>query len=386
MDVRVIDADSLQARAPAQIFTYLTAHGWEVTFEDRGSWALEQSFVEDPVEVWLPKNRQIRGYPSRVAQLLKVLSGVENRSELQILFEITHFESDIQRFRCFPEGVSGTMRLEEGEETLAGLKKWVLSGATLASSANRAAIQPRRKPLMATRFMEQVRLAVPEEGSFIWTVMVPISVDAKDSPLPIVAPGYSDTFDVFNRRVTTALFSSTKLAFGAAQEFLEDRTSLARPFKERVVDGLSANLCEALCQAGGERRVPYELSFSWAQHRPASVSPEVLRFGSEEIRVLGDAAEELRNTEPEEGVTIQGYVVRLIRESGSGPKRITIAGMPDGVSEDRVGHYWLELDAEEYDMAMRAHGDDKRVRVTGDIVRRGNRRWLSGAYGFSIIS
>jgi hypothetical protein len=180
------------------------------------------------------------------------------------------------------------------------------------------------------------------------------------------------------------LYESTKLALQASNEVLQDRIDIVGPFQRLVSNGISANLCEALAQAGGENRIPFEVSFNWAQHRPAPFSRKMY-FGADNLRVLGEAAKQFRDTEPEVGVTIQGFVVKLARESEQGPKLITIAGAPTGGLVDRVGHYWVELPTDEYSQAVRAHFDDQRVSIRGDIVKRGNRRWVSGSSDFSVF-
>lgn len=381
MDVRVTDSEALRARLPTQIYAYLLAHGWQVVHENGASWVWSQAEHAD-LEIWLPKRREIRGYPSRVAEIMKQLSEFEERPATQVLFEITNAENDVQRITSHPEGPAGTLPLEEGESTVSGLRRWVLSAATSVAIPDRLLVQPRRKPASVLQFMPQVRLVAPAEGSFVWTIMTPIARDEVDQELPFPDATSVQELNSFNRRVTLELYRTTRLAKATCEEVLQQPTSLSAAFQDRVGDGINANLCEALASAGGESRHPYTVTFNWASQLPAPAT-EPLRFNADSIRILSEAAESLRQVAPETDVTIEGFVVRLVRPTR--PGQVTIAGIPSGGVVDRIGHYWAELSDEDYERAGDAHFNDLRVSIRGNIIRRGNRRWLSGDSVFRVL-
>jgi hypothetical protein len=79
---------------------------------------------------------------------------------------------------------------------------------------------------------------------------------------------------------------------------------------------------------------------------------------------------------------VEGNVVRLHRE-GSGAGEISIAGAIDG--EDRLRRVWMSLADEDYTVATRAHAEMSTVSVRGDLVRRGNRLFLTNPTGFRAL-
>jgi hypothetical protein len=99
--------------------------------------------------------------------------------------------------------------------------------------------------------------------------------------------------------------------------------------------------------------------------------------------VLESAAAELRARSAEEDSVVTGNVVRLYRESSGGAGEVSVAGTVD--NEDRLRRIWVELDGDDYETAVRAHAEMRLVSVHGDIVRRGNRSYLSRPSKFRIL-
>lgn len=84
-------------------------------------------------------------------------------------------------------------------------------------------------------------------------------------------------------------------------------------------------------------------------------------------------------------MAIEGYIVRLLRESEQRPGQVTLAGTVKGDTRERFGHFWIELTAEDYDKALTSHRANRAVTVQGDIIRRGTRRWLENARDFAVL-
>jgi hypothetical protein len=185
----------------------------------------------------------------------------------------------------------------------------------------------------------------------------------------------------FERRVSLKLYDAVHAAHRAANDALVDANGLDA-FTAAVPAGVSANLCEALVGLGGEAGHSFELSLRLALSRPLQarqLSP--IRFRRDHLPVLASAAQELRETVAEEGAAVAGNVVRLHRE-GIGSGEISIAGVVEG--DDRLRRVWMELADEDYTAAMRAHQEMLPVSVRGDLVRRGNRLYLTNPSAFQV--
>jgi hypothetical protein len=119
--------------------------------------------------------------------------------------------------------------------------------------------------------------------------------------------------------------------------------------------------------------------------RACQPQTEVLRFGGGELEIVKQAAAEFRRVAPEPDVQLRGYIVRLSRESEQRPGLVTVAGTIAGDSQEKFGHFGFELISDDYALALSSHGEHRLVTVAGDMVRRGNRKWLENVRGFEVF-
>ncbi|MEV0795287.1 hypothetical protein [Kribbella sp. NPDC050459] len=373
------DADALMARPIDSWQTYLTAAGWSPAVRAPGGTEWVQD--EAPEAIWLPRSAEMRGYASRVAELLRVLADHEGRSESEILFDVTHSSYDVQRLRLRPDGDPGTVGLIDGSDSLVGIKKWILSGAIATSLGEHQLVLPSRWSGTVGAFMNESKLATPSEGSFIWNVITPVGRQGQTAlPFDPDAPNVD-----FGRSVTMTLYEATSAVKDAAVSVVQDDQSVSEAFGARLRRGVSANLCEGLIETASDSRVSYSVDFTWAATHPGPTTKRIT-FEPPEIEVLTDAARDFRGRAPREDVTIQGTVVRLVRESRLRPGEVTIAGVMAEDWEEQFGHFWAELSDDDYAAAVRAHEQRAVVLATGDVVRVGNRRRLLNLRQFVVQS
>ena len=381
MDVHVIDVDALAARTVDDWSVYLAAAGWIPALREAGG----TEWVPDDgsSSIWVPRNTQMRGYATRVAEILRALSEREGRSESEVLFDVTHAGYDVQRLRLLPSGEPGTVGLVDGSDSLAGIKKWVLSGAIATALGDHQLVLPNRWSGAVTTFMSESKLAAPSEGSFIWNVITPIGQQGKIA-LPLEQDESDELTVDFGRSVTLTLYRATSAVKQAVASVVDGNETISDAFSSRTRRGVTANLCEGLVEAASVSHVPYSVDFTWAATH-AGPPTDRIAFAPAEIEVLVDAARDFRNRAPKENVTIRGTVVRLVRESELRPGEVTIAGIMEDDWEERFGHFWVELSDLDYAAAVRAHEDRAIVVATGDVSRVGNRRRLTNLRQFSVL-
>ncbi|MGE3413448.1 MAG: hypothetical protein AB7L91_14595 [Dehalococcoidia bacterium] len=382
----MIDQEQLAASSPEDVAAYLQLHGWTEVYRDAGgtAWASEDVESLSGPELWVPRTRQMRGYLNRIASLLDALADHEQRSQAEILFEIVFSLQDVQRFRSLPSTESGTMPLQDSTETLAGIHKWVQAGAGATAVAELGPILPSRHPVSVENFMGQVKLAAPSPGSFVWKVTVPVASADGSQMIPFSDVVSFPELASFNRRVTRRLYDATAAALNACR-LVRQGEPVLESFQQVVAEGVTANLCEGLAGAGGERNIPFDLTFSWASSLP-SPRTDRLSFGGTEIGIVRRAAEEFRRVAPELDVRLRGYIVRLSRDSEQRPGVVTLAGTAVGDTEQKFGHFTFELVDDDYSDALRSHAEHQIVTVRGDVVRRGNRRHLENVRDFRIAA
>jgi hypothetical protein len=379
----MIDDDQLAASSPFEVSAYLQAHGWNPVFEDRGgtAWAPAGAGADDAYEVWVPRSVQMRGYRNRVAAIVRVLGDLEDRSPSEILFEMSHVLQDVQRIRTLPASESGTVGLEDGSRTLSGIQKWIASAAASTAGERSDPLLLGRRPATVDAFLRQVKLVVPERGSFVWKVAVPLAAAPSDTAAPEITAGLRPAG--FNRAVTRTMHDATAAVLRACRT-VERGTELLPAFEAEVGAGVSAGLCEGLVDTGGERGVPYEITFVWSASSPGP-PPAVFRFGEGELEIVRRAAAEFRRPIPELDVEVRGRIVRLDRPSDQRPGVVTILGSTVGRGREISGNFGFELTDVDYRRAWTSHGERHLVAVRGDLARRGNRRWLDNARDFRVL-
>ncbi|MFJ4434698.1 hypothetical protein [Streptomyces sp. NPDC088923] len=368
-----------QASDPGRITLYLMANDW-VSHQEPGGvlWSTQ----DEAYEVFLPRHRQMRGYDSHVATLLKTLSVAEGRSEAKISLEISVSDADVHYIHTDPDAEPGTTPIEEGVKAFESLRQWVLSGAVLTATPQPRVVQPARKPTKALEFMRSVRLGPTFEGSYILTAYIPVSGRNSQTEIEVDDPLVRQASQPFERSVSLKLREATKEAIGAASEVLQDNNGI-EAFTRRAECGVNANLCEALAgfttKEGGQARI----DATWALSRPVT-STAPITLSRDQVGVLRDAAKEMRAAAPEDDVTIVGAVVRLHREGAFGAGEVSIAGIVEGQSNSRLRRIWLDLPEDDYSLATRAHDIGITVEVTGNLERRGNRSLLRNPYNFNV--
>jgi hypothetical protein len=386
IEVQVTDPAALAARSPSDLAMYLRAQNW-VTRQQSETGVQWVKVVEgDEYEALQPLESSLRDYGARVRDVLRVLAVVEGRSELAVLQDISNVSMDIHSIHTYPlDSAPGMIGLDDGVQAFESLRNLVVAAAYSVSSDQPRAVQPARKPAEVLKFIREVCIGSPREGSFVLTAHTPIP--------PRLTYGQISLFDgdevsvlgpaePFERRVSLRVYDAARAAHDAANSALVSVDGLDS-FTQAIRRGVSANLCEALVGLGGEAGHPFDLSLSLAPSRPLArrLLPPV-HFRRDHLPVLAAAAQELRERVPEEGLLVVGNVVRLHREGG-GSGEISIAGMIEG--EDRLRRIWIELTEEDYPQATTAHQDMLSVSVRGDLVRRGTRLYLTNAYAFRIL-
>ncbi|MFG2977340.1 hypothetical protein ACGFYY_30675 [Streptomyces sp. NPDC048331] len=390
--------DEASALAPEVVRRYLSGKGWRA---ERGlssgelwEWAAGGS-SSLPYEVLVPMKRR-RDYAGRVADILEVLSVVEERRAGDILREMQLPSSDWQFLRLMPPGPSGTAPLLDLVSALSGLKE--LHTAAASSALTPQSVQPGQKPQRVKEHVAAVRLDQTRVGSYVIAAHTPMPASVVGQPDGTAgkegATGQEALFDdvfpgggpsprfaePFPRMVSRMLFAGVTCAHAAAEEAVH-RDSLDG-FGRYVTAGLSANLCEALVKIAGEEQRTYSLSFDWAPEMPmAQTSPPVM-LSSRHMSALEAGAKELRERAArEEGAILHGVVTRL---SGQGDRQATIYGSLVHEDPPRVRSVRVELRPEDVDRATAAWLDGFEVAVRGDVEPYGTGVRMRGVRAFSI--
>lgn len=386
IDAQVTDRRALAARSPIELAMYLRSHDWVTRDRNDVSVQWVRIVGGEEFEADQPLDPRLRDYGIRVLDVLRVLAVVEQRSELDVLRDISNVSMDIHSIRTFPaDSPPGMIGLEDGVQAFESLRNLILAAAYSVSTEQPKAVQPARKPAEVLKLLRDVHVGPGAEGSYIITAHTPIPprlTSGQPTLFDSGGAGAMEPSEPFERRVSLRIYDAVQAAHNAANAALTSPDGLDA-FTASVGRGVSANLCEALVGLGGEAGHAFELSLFLAASRPLTGRElKPILFRHDQLPVLQAAAQELRERVAEEAVDVVGNVVRLHRE-GTGSGEISIAGTVEG--DDRLRRIWMDLHAEDYVQATRAHEQMLNVSVRGDLVRRGTRLILKNPSGFKML-
>ena len=365
MKATIRDIDTFRSIRPLELLAYLRARQWFQSGQmDNGAfWAKEQE--NESFELLLPLDANLRDYPNRIAEVFQTLELVEGRSQLEILEDLLTTNADLVRPRLPGANHAGEISLEQGRIVYEQARNLMLAAAC-------AAVEPRsvfakRKPEQAMRFLDHARFGMPQRGSYILTIISPVSPRIALGSEPIE---YDQADEPFERRTMRTLAEAVHSIELASREVAA--TGRIEPMRRAVQLGVSANLCEAIIglhEGSGERGI--EFAFSWAPLRqpPAGV-PRSASITPDVISIIRETARIFRETETASGIELLGVVRRLDHQGGD-RGRIVLATSVEGAPRNVT----VDLSGVDHSLAVRSYEDRIPLTCVGELKREG-RAWL----------
>lgn len=349
-------ADDLTSVRPEDIAAYLVNAGWR----ESGAFGKAVIWSRDETDVLVPVSAGLRDYRLRVAELVGAVAAVEQRSREEVFRDLRSPRLDVQYIRTMPEGPSGTTPLRDGFKAIKGVQELFLAAATsLVLEAPTAAL-PAKKPQRAWNFLDDVRLGLPGEGSYVFRVETPL-----DS-----TPRLEEPLDP--RTVLLRLREAAQAAHLAARQSARERD--LGVFEQLVGSGVTANLCEALTDLGGRNRNPFEIRFAWAPAVPSPEGERTVAFDSDVINQLHVAGKHLRELPSADRATVTGQIRELRQELPNQFGRVLVEGVLSVGQEVQVDQrVWVHLSATNYRLAIQAHDRSSPVVATGRLRTSGRR-------------
>lgn len=363
-------ADAVAGIDPAGVIAYLHASGWRETgaYGRAVIWTRTVNGAE--AEVLVPPTVELRDYATRLVELVSTLSTIEQRPVAEILQDLRSPTLDVQYIRTMPDGPSGSIPLHEGYLALGGVRNLLLAAATSAVSAERPTVLPSQKPPQARGFLDQVRLGQTSSGSYVLRVETPL-------PLPGIEP------PVASREVLLHLYQATSAAHAAAAR--SSWNGDPAPFAERVGEGVSANLCEALTGIAGQRRNAFDVRFVWAPAAPVDLATPTVQFDKPLITALRAGGKYLRELPVTETATVVGRVVDLHRTPTDRLGTVQVEGVVEAADQRHEGRVAMRLTPQDYDLAVAAHRTEHPLRVIGELRHTGRQFEISRVSSVEIV-
>ena len=375
MNVEIKDTAALRRITPVMLRSYLEAHGWvqEQNWRDR-ILVWFNSSGEQVVEILTPLREQSDTYGVRIVEALQFLAETEERSQLDVYYDLLGSGADVIRLRS----LNG---LGQSEWTLGESVDILTRARDLLTAAARAAERP-GQPVYRGRASGQVtdyvRTVRPLPGyetgpELTLHSQVPAGYGVQlDMGDPVRAP--------FSRRATIALNEGLREASRKADAVLAGR-KIDDTFEETTSQVVSANLYDAVA-ALARRGHGIGVSLAWAGVRPADAPNGEFAFSESAAEVFSAGAELLRRNSPFLDAHVTGEIVRLDRESNEefDGKSVVLYEL-----DDRPIPLQVQFGIEDHEDVLRAFRNGLEISVNGDIHREGRTYSLKTPRNFTVV-
>lgn len=360
--------------------SYLQAAAWRRSEVGRTVVWQPSSAEHSDLQVALPQDG-VGDSPEVLHEAARVIAYVEGFTVAGLVNSLSGSGADTLSVRLLPDELSGVAPLALAQESITALRMLVVGSA--AALTNSALVLPSRRPALVEQYAAEAKVST-RQGSFIWDVALPLTVEAgKASAVP---DGQATLMEMapqpFGRRVTNRILSTAANALAMASRVADGTASIEQFALPHLRLGNALEL-DALARLGDVPGAPYHLRLSQSALAPRTRPSTTLSATPSQRERLAEAAEFLRTTQPQEGVTVEGYVVRLFREGAFGPGDVTLHAVLDDSGKNKA--CVMNLAEEDYAEAHRAHLDGLVVVARGDLATAGTRKRLKNPTQFHVI-
>ena len=371
MRAKIKDLDALARLSLLDVRSYLASQRWtaEGRYGNVATIFRTKDLHGHGCEILLPIRESLADYAARMGDIVEAIAAVEDRDEISVYHDLVRSGFDVMRFRAPNADDAGTIALQSGVALYDHARDVVMAAAN-------AAVKPKRayrsnSSDKAKNYLDTLRLGQTEVGSYVLTVLSPVQPTLETDQMSLF-PDSESADEPFSRTVTRTLSRSLKAAKIAVDEAVA--TGKLEPFESAVDAGVSSNLCEAIARLV-ERGEGVDISLTWSRVRRGPESNVSYRFTEDNARVLSEAAMAFREREPQSDITVEGFVIGLDRKPEEFDGKAKIRGFVDG----RVKTISAEFIHSDYKKVVSAHDQKLRVRVDGDLVKKGPLQFLENA-------
>ena len=373
MIVQIRDRDALSSISIVSLRAYLNSRGWT----DAGIWGerpitvFAKEHEGRPWEILVPHRDTIGGYAENMAESVAVLAAVEERSELDVFYDLAATGADVIQVRSANGKARESLSLRQSASMLNDAYRMLEAGA-------RAVEKPRaiyRGKLSAdvAQYLDSVHPLPGYAQGYALTL---------HSPVPVGFERQEDLGDdfraPFSRLVTIKLAQGLRQSSEAIERVVSSNT--LEPFREAVDSGVSANLCDSVAELA-KQGDGIAIDLTWAGVRPSNVADSSFLFSPASADILMEAAKSLRSKEPSYDEPIVGLVVRLEKEPPEFEGKATIASVWEG----RLTRMNVEFEEGVYDLVISAFRDQTEVSLDGDVHPLGRGYELRNPRNLSVV-
>ena len=298
MKVQIRDRNALSSLSVGNLRFYLISHGWN----DEGPWGNRPATIYTKErggqnwEILAPSRDTLGDHVESMAEAVKVLAEVENRSQLDVFYDLSAAGSDVIRMRAVNGAVGKSLSLPQSARLVR--EAYSLLVAAARATENPQAVYRGKPSAVVAQYLDEVRLVPGYGEGYALTLHAPVlmgngaPISSKNQKSP-VGMGVREHFggDLYapSRRVTDTLARALEYANEAiAETRTGDEFKL---FARAVRYGVSARLCDSVAKLAMMGR-GIKIDIVWADGRPSDAAH--FRFSEQSADILLDAAKFFR--------------------------------------------------------------------------------------------
>ena len=365
--------ETFRAVSPAALAGYVRSLNW---VKDQPYRDYSDVYVGEEVpEIIVPRTQEINDYGFVVSRLIEVFAEVSAMTPEDVYRDLVNADRDVIRVRV-PDADEESLPIDQGTELLNGARDLLLS--TACSFEERRPVYRLRSNRAANQYLSRVRLGRTEGGSFTVVLLPPVVPPAIESRSQQNSEQRPPVREPLERRMVEHFATVLMTTRAAVRETASDASDA---FVHTVSDGVSANFCDAMASLIG----PFpklEVRISWALTRPATGRRDPVPFFQDDVPILREAADWLRDRGPKHDVLLFGMVSHLSRTEFERDGRVTLRARVDG----QLQSVYTDLRQEDYETAIAAHRWRVALALEGDLERVGQRWHLRSPRVVEVIS
>ena len=360
MKVEIRDREALSVLSLLSLRTYLKSRGWV----DEGEWGGRATIFSKANdgrkwEILCPHRDTVADYAECMAENVAVLSAVEDRSQLDVYFDLISTRADVIHLRSTNGLAEEKLSLRQNTAMFSAAQDMLASAARSAEKPS-AAFRGRMSDKVAG-YLNSVHPVSRYREGYSLTLHSPVPAGF-GSPLD-----FGDEFTAPFPRLAT---SQLAMALGQTTHAIAESVSedSLEPFRLGVSEGISANFCDSLAALASKGK-GIKIGLYWADVRPAYHSNGDFEFTENSAEILTEAANFLRHNDPSYGEHVIAQVILLQRNPDEFDGKAILLSMRD----ERLVRIWVEFEEPDYNVVIDAFKNQRFVSLSGDIhpVSRG---------------
>ena len=373
MLVQLLDRIALSSLSIVSLRAYLNSHGWsdEGTWGERPVTVFAKDHADRKWEILVPHRDTLGGYAENMAESVLVLATVEERSQLDVFYDLKGAGADVIHVRSTNGLATDPLSLKQSATLLDDAYK-MLAASARAVEKPQAAYRGKASSEV-NMFLDKV-LPFSDLQKYALRLHCPVSVEIGEQ---------SDMGDEFNipfpRKATYRLSEALSHTERAIERAI--RKDTLDPFKEYVNKGVSANLCNSVSKLAKNGH-GVSIDLMWAGVRPANLHDSHFEFSIDSADVLHQASKEFSRNEPSLDEDLIAQVVQLKREPEEFDGWATIVSALD----ERTMRMEVKFEQAVYNTVIGAFKDHANISLLGDIHPSGKGYELRNARRVIVLS